>query len=149
MDEGESVVYMCLPGSYTGSVFFAFENGKIARVPLSSYDTKSNRRRLTGAYSAASPLVTVWTGEEDGEYAVYSSDGRVLLFNTASLMPKATRSTQGVGVMSLKKNAKVQQVLPFADSGIVKPARFRTRTLPAAGALLRPEDVGETQMSLE
>ncbi len=147
MDEGETVVCMVLPGNYAGAMFFAFANGKVARVTLSSYDTKSNRRRLTGAYSDASPLVGVWAAETDGEYALYASDGRVLLFNTASLLPKTTRSTQGVAVMTLKKNARVQKAVPAAETGIQKPARFRTRTLPAAGALLRPEDVGEVQMT--
>lgn len=149
MDEGETVMCMCLPGRYEGHMLFFFENGKVAKVAVSSYDTKSNRRRLTGAYSSASPLAAAIFSAEDAEYAVFSSDGRALLFSSASLLPKTTRSTQGVAVMSLKRNAKVERAMAADACGIVKPARFRTRTLPAAGALVRPEDVGEVQMSLE
>jgi len=149
MDEGESVVHMFLPGDYTGHVYFFFKNGKCAKVEMAAYNTKSNRRRLTGAYSAASPLAAIIAINTDDEYAVYSTDGRVLFFSTASLAPKSTRATQGVALMSLKKNATVDRVIPASASGILKPARFRTRTLPAAGALLRPEDIGEVQLTLE
>ena len=93
MDEGESVVWACIPGDYSAHVLFCFENGKVARVPLSAYQTQSNRRRLTGAYSDKSPLVGCALVKEDGEFALISTEGRALIFNSAALAPKTTRST--------------------------------------------------------
>ncbi len=149
MDEGENAVFMCLPGTYAGSVLFLFENGKAARIELSCYQTVSNRRRLTGAYSDKSPLVAAIHLEGDTELALYSSDTRVLILSTAALAPKSTRSAQGVSVMSVKAKHKLVKAVSFAVSGILNPSRYRTRNLPAAGALLRPEDVGQTQLGLE
>lgn len=149
MDEGESVLYMCLPGTYRGYMLFFFENGKVAKVDIAAFDTKSNRRRLTGAYSDASPLCALDFITEEGEYALYASDSRVLLFSSSAIAPKATRTTLGVSVMALKKKAVLTKVLRADRSGIMNPGRFRTRTLPAAGALLRPEDIGEQQVKLE
>lgn len=149
MDEGENAVFMCLPGAYAGSMLFLFENGKAARVELSCYQTVSNRRRLTGAYSDKSPLAAAVHLETDAELALYSSDTRVLIMSTAALSPKTTRSAQGVSVMSVKAKHKLIKVVPLESTGILNPARYRTRNLPAAGALLRPEDVGQTQLGLE
>ena len=148
MDEGESVVYMCLPGDYRGSMIFAFENGKVAKVALEAYATKSNRRRLTGAYSDKAPLTAVRMMKEDGELALYSTDGRCLVFSTALLAPKTSRSTQGVAVLSLKKKAQLEKIVSLEETGIENVSRYRVRKIPAAGALLRQEDLPEVQSSL-
>ncbi len=148
MEPGESVVRVVLPGDYSGFVLFFFENGKAAKVPLSAYGTKSNRRRLTGAYSDKSPLRTVLALEKDEMVAAYSTDGRAMIFSTAQLAPKATRATQGVAVLTLRKKAALDRATPLAQSGIVHQARYKGRTLPAA-AILRPEDLEEKQMTME
>lgn len=149
MDEDESVVYMCLPGDYTGYVLFFFENGKVAKVNINTYQTKSNRKRLTKAFSDRSPVVAIRHMKEDGELALFSSDTRVLLFNTASLTPKATRTTIGVSVMSVKSKHRVEKVMSVEEVGIVNQSRYRTRKIPAAGSFLKPEDIGETQINIE
>lgn len=149
MDKDETVVWACLPGDYSGSLLFCFENGKLARVELEKYQTVTNRKKLTGAYSDKSPLKAVLLLKEDLELAVYSTEGRCLLFNTSALIPKSTRSTQGVAVLTLKKErCTLDTVRPAAETPIVNHARYRTRTLPAAGALLKPEDRGEEQLEL-
>ncbi len=149
MDQGENVAYVLLAGDYKGFVLFVFENGKVAKVPISAYETKTNRRKLTGAYSDKSPLKAAFAMDADEQMVVYSSDGRAVIFSTAQLLPKTTRSTQGVSVMSLKKKAAVIRALPLADSGIVNESRYRTKSIPAAGALLRDEDSPEKQISFE
>ena len=148
-DEGENVVDVCLPGDYSGSVLFVFENGKVAKVELSAYQTKSNRRKLTGAYCDKSPLKAVFLLREDAQLALYSSEGRALIFSTAQLAAKTTRNTQGVAVLTLKRKAVLARAVRLEESGIVNPARYRTRTIPAAGALLRDEDSDEKQIELE
>ena len=148
MDEGENVIYLTLAGDYSGFMLFLFENGKAAKVPLSAYATTSNRRRLTGAYSDKAPLTAMLALREDTELALYTSEPRCLLMHTASLTPKATRSTQGVAVMTIKPKYRLERAVPAAETGITNPARYRTRTLPAAGALLKAEDSDEKQMEL-
>ena len=137
------------PGDYSGNLLFVFENGKCAKVELSGYATKTNRRKLTGAYCDKSPLVSVIELPQEEELALYASDGRTLIFSTALLAPKTTRATQGVAVMALKKNAKLVRVRTLADSAIGNQARYRAKSLPAAGALLRQEDTEEQQISLD
>ena len=149
MDQGESVVQIVIPGDYKGFVMFFFENGKAAKVPLSAYETKTNRKKLTGAYSDKSRLVDVFGMKEDLQMAVYTSDARAVIFSTAQLLPKTTRNTIGVSVVSLKKKAVVTRVVPVTDSGIVNQSRYRTRTIPAAGAPLKEEDAPEKQISFE
>ena len=148
MEEGESVVWACIPGDYTAHILFCFENGKVARVPLSAYQTQSNRRRLTGAYSDKSPLVGCLLVTEEQEYVLISTEGRAVIFNSAALAPKTTRATQGVGVMTLKPKWRVAAAKSLAGSGIVNISRYRSRSLPVVGALLKPEDKGEEQMTL-
>ena len=148
MDEGESVVYMVLPGDYSGHLLFFFENGKIARVEMKAYATVSNRRKLTGAYSDKSRLVTILPLAEDRELALLSTEPRALIFHTSLLLPKATRSTQGVAVMTLKPKYQLQRVCTPEESGIVNLPRYRARSIPGTGALLRPEDRGEEQLTL-
>ena len=148
MDEGENVLWACLPGDYSGSLLFFFENGKAARVELSKYQTATKRKRLTGVYSPASPLKSAFLLREDVELAVYSTENRALVLNTALLAPKATRTTQGVAVLKLKPKYQLKEVLPLAESLIVNASRYRTKSLPGLGAILRPEDKGEEQLKL-
>ena len=148
MDGEEKVVWACNPGDYSAHLLFFFENGKAARVELGAYQTQTRRKKLTGAYSDKSPLVSALVLSEDTEMAVCSTEGRCVVFHTASLTPKTTRSTQGVNVMTLKPKYKVAWAKPLAETTIVNPPRYRARSLPIAGALLKEEDRGETQLSL-
>jgi DNA gyrase subunit A len=148
-DPEEKVVQVVLPGDHKGFVLFFFAGGKVAKVPLSAYETKTNRRKLTGAYSDKSPLKAIFACEADLQMALYATDGRCLIFSTAQLLPKTTRNTQGVAVMSLKKKAELERVSILEDSGIVDQRRYRTKTIPAAGALLKPEDTGDKQIAFE
>jgi len=148
-DPEEKVLQVILPGDYKGFVLFFFENGKAAKVPLSAYETKTNRRKLTGAYSDKSPVKTIMSFDVDVPLAVYATDGRCLIFSTAQLLPKTTRNTQGVSVMSLKKKSLVSHVLAVAVSGITNESRYRTKTIPAAGALLKGEDTQEKQVKFD
>ena len=149
MDAGENVLQVIFPGDGRGFVLFFFENGKVAKVPLSAYETKTNRKKLTGAFSDKSPVVKILSLGADAQIAMYSSDGRAMIFSTADLLPKTTRNTIGVAVMSLKKKAVLQNALPLEQSGIENQARYRMRTIPAAGALLREEDSPEKQATFE
>ena len=149
MDEGETVVALCLPGDYSGNILFVYENGKVAKIAASSYDTKTNRRRLTGAYCDKSPLKAVRMLTEEEELVLYSTEGRALVFSTEQLAPKTTRSSQGVAVLTLKRKHVLDRAVPLAESPIQNVSRYRTRSLPATGALLREEDTGETQISME
>ncbi len=148
MDAGENVIFLCLPGDYSGSLLFAFENGRVARVALSAYATTSNRRKLTGAYCEKFPLVQILPLTEDRELALLTNEPRALLVHTALLAPKTTRGTQGVQVMNIKPKYRLERLADVADTGITNQARYRTRTIPAAGALLRPEDSEEKQLEL-
>ncbi|MGM9522200.1 MAG: DNA gyrase subunit A [Oscillospiraceae bacterium] len=148
MDEGENAIFVMDPGDYSGSVIFFFENGKAARIALSGFETKTNRRKLTGAYSDKSPLVRIMPLSEDVEIAAYSSDGRAMVFSTALMAPKTTKSSQGVAVMTLKKNRVVSEVQPVEDTQIKNVPRYRVRNIPAAGALVHDEDREEQQISL-
>ena len=148
MDSGENVIFAVLPGDYSGSLIFFFENGKAARVELKAYQTTSNRRKLTGAYSDKSPLAAMLRVDAEQELAVYSTEPRALIFNTALLTPKATRSAQGVGVMILKPKWRVETVKALEETPIQNKSRYRVRSLPAAGALLRQEDSEEQQMEI-
>ena len=149
MDAGENVIYAVLPGpDYAGALLFFFANGKAARVDLKAYQTTSNRRKLTGAYSDKAPLACVRKLDEDCELAVYSNERRCLIFHTALLAPKTTRTTQGVAVMTLKPKYHLETVSPLEETAITNFSRYRVRSLPAAGALVREEDAEEQQMDL-
>ena len=149
MDAGENVLQVIFPGDGKGFVLFFFENGKVAKVPLSAYETKTNRKKLTGAFSDKSPAVKILSLAADTQIAIYSSDGRAMIFSTADLLPKTTRNTIGVAVMSLKKKAVLQNALLLEESGIENQSRYRMKTIPAAGALLREEDSREKQAAFE
>ncbi len=147
MDEGEGVVKMVATKDYKGFLLFAFENGKVAKVPLSAYETKSNRKKLTGAYSDKSPIAGIVFDTEEKEFLLTSSAGRMLLLHSASVNIKTTRNTQGVAVMRLKKGQRLFSVTPYADGTFSKPSRYRTRSLPALGAFPSDED-SDSQMSI-
>ena len=149
MEPGETVKQVVLCGDYKGFVLFFFENGKVAKVPLSAYETKTNRKKLTGAYSDKSPVMAIIGMSADDQMAVYSSDGRAAIFSTAQLLPKTTRNTQGVAVLTLKKKAILERAAVLDQSGIVNASRYRTKTIPSSGAILKPEDLGQQQESFE
>ncbi len=149
MEDGETVVDVCLPGDYQGSILFAFENGKVARVAMEAYATKSNRRKLTAAYSDKSPLRAVLPLTQEQQIVLYSTEGRALIFSTAQLQNKTTRASQGVNVITLKRKATLDRAVPLEESGIVNASRYRTRTIPAAGALLKDEDREEKQIAMD
>ena len=148
MEPDEGFVWACVTADYTGDVLFFFANGKAARVALSAYQTQTRRKRLTGAYSDKSPLAAAVHLREDTEMAVTSTEGRCVVFHTAALNPKTTRSTQGVNVMTLKPRYQVADARPLTDTPIINAARYRARSLPIAGMLLKEEDRGEEQISL-
>ena len=128
-------------------MLFFYENGKAAKVPLSAYETKTNRRRLTGAYSEKNPLKTAMALETDAQVVVYATDGRAAIISTALLLPKTTRNTIGVSVMLLKKKSSLDRAVLLEESGIVNASRYRCKTIPTAGALLKEEDSPDKQES--
>ena len=148
MDEGENIISMIDPGDYSHNLLLIFENGKAARIDMAAYETKTNRRKLVNAYSDKSPVAAVMVIGEEMDVACYSSDDRVLVFNTAQLQVKTSRSTQGVAVMTLKAKRTLVKALPVKDSAITNLTRYRVKNLPGAGALLKSEDRVEQQLSL-
>ena len=149
MNPGEGVVEVVFPGDYKGFVLFFFENGKAAKVPLSAYETKTNRRRLTGAYSDKSALKACIVLEKDEQVVLYTSDSRAAIFSTALLAPKTTRNTIGVTAVSLKKKATLTDAILLEGSGVTNPSRYRCRNIPTAGAILKEEDSQEKQIQFE
>ena len=147
-EEGERLAGTVVTTDYQGDVLFFFENGKVSKVPLSAYETKTNRKKLQKAYSDKSPLVCLSVPAEGGEYVLTSSQKRKLIFNPAMIASKTTRDNQGVAVMTLKKNGFVEKVEPLQENTFVSPHRYRTKTLPAAGMTVREEDLGE-QLTLK
>ena len=147
MDEGEVAVAMISTKNYEGIVLFVFENGKVAKVPLNSYATKTNRKRLTNAYSDKAPLAAVGFTEDECEFLITASSGRMLLLHTAAINLKTSRTTQGVAVMKLKKGQRVMTINKYIDGTFSKPSRYRTRSLPALGAMPDTEDTAQ-QLSL-
>ena len=148
MDDGESVLTMVTPGDYKRQLLLVFENGKAARIECSAYETKTNRKKLVNAYSDKSPLAAVIPLGEETDIACYSSDDRALVFNTSLLQSKTSRTTQGVGVMSLKAKRVLIRAVPVSETQIKNISRYRVRSLPAAGAVLKPEDREEQQLSM-
>ena len=143
MEDGENIVSMVLTGDYSGWVLFFFASGKCAKIPLASYATKQNRRKLLRAYSDKDPLAAVLFLPQEAEIAIRTSAGRLLLVNSAQIAEKATRDSQGVAVVTLKKNQSITSVRPAEGLDLADPHRYRVRTLPALGALLRGEDIAE------
>lgn len=143
MEPDENAVYMAVTTDYKGFMMFFFENGKLAKIDLSAYETKTNRKKLIKAYCEKFPVVDMFCVTEDKEYVIKSTSGRILLLNTGAIAVKTTKDSMGVSVMTLKKGHRVSSVKEYTDGEFVKPARYRTRTLPAAGATLSADDVGE------
>lgn len=146
-EKDEKPIYMAVTSDYKGYMLFVFENGKVAKVTMSGYATKTNRKKLIKAYSDKAPIVAAMYIEEDTEIVLSSTAGRHLLVNTGAISPKAAKDTAGVNVMTLKKYHKVQSVRLYKDGEFAKPHRYRTKTLPAAGATLSADDTAE-QLSL-
>ena len=148
MDEGEMPIYLVVTKDYAGWMIFCFENGKVAKVELSGYQTKTKRKKLLAAYSDNSPLVCISAITEDREYLMRATNNRTLIFHSGALNPKSTKSTQGVQVMSLRKGLSIVIAVEFSEGMLVNSHRFRTKTLPASGSFPRPEDEGEEQLTL-
>lgn len=148
LDEGESLLYMVLNPAGKGWMLFFFASGKCAKIPLSAYATKQNRRKLLKAYCAKEPLHTMLYVPEETELAIRTSAGRLLLVGTAQISEKATRDSQGVAVVTLKKNQTIASVRLADGLELANPHRYRVRTLPSTGALLRAEDTSEQQSLL-
>lgn len=143
MAEGEQVVYMAVLTDYSGYMIFVFENGKLAKVDMSAYATKTNRKKLINAYSSKAPLAQAMYIKEDTEIVLCSSAGRMLLVNTGAILPKTTKDTQGISAMKLKKNQTVTSIHLYREGEFEKAWRFRAKNLPAAGALLSDADIAE------
>lgn len=148
MDDGERPVAMAVTRDYEGSMLFFFENGKIAKVLMSAYATKTNRKKLLAAYSDKSPLVAAFYAPEDGEFLVTSSSGRMLLVHSGALQGKTTKNTQGVAAMTLRRSHRVLKAEPFAEDRLQKAWRYRAKSLPAAGAMPSPEETQGEQLKL-
>ena len=147
MAEGEQVIYMAVLSEYKGYMIFAYENGKLAKVDISAYATKTNRKKLINAYSGKAELAQAIYIQEDTDIVLCSSSGRMLLINTAGILPKTTKDTQGISAMKLKKTHKVMSLHLYKPGEFEKEWRFRAKNLPAAGAVPGENDVAE-QMSL-
>ena len=143
MDEGETAVFAAIVTEYTGYILVFFENGKVAKIDVSSYETKTNRKKLIKAYSDKSAAVAFRYIKEDAEFVISTSAGRYLCFNSGAVSSKTTKETQGVAVMSLKKGHTVINVEDFIEDRFKKPSRYRSKTLPSAGAVLSADDIAE------
>lgn len=147
MDEGENALYMAVTKDYSGYMLFFFENGKVAKVNMEAYATKTNRRKLLGAYSDKSPAASIAYVPEDCEFLLTSAQGRVLLVHTGAIQPKATRNTQGVAAMTLRKGGRLLKAVPYEEGMLKKPDRYR-KNIPALGALPTAEETEGEQMTL-
>ncbi len=143
MEPGETAKYMAVTSDYSGYMLFFFENGKVAKVDMISYQTKTNRKKLINAYSSKSQLVEFKYISADCQMIIKSSAGKILLFNTGSVSPKTTKDTAGITIMSLKKGQYIETVREYIEGEFVKPGRYKTKNLPAAGVRLCSEDQGE------
>lgn len=147
MDEGENAVYMAVTKDYSGYMLFFFENGKAAKVDLSVYATKTNRKKLIGAYSDKSPITAIFYVREDGEFLLTSSQGRMLLFHSGAIQSKTTRSTQGVAVMTLRKGNRVLKVDLYTEDMLKNPNRYR-KNIPATGSMPSADETEGEQLKL-
>lgn len=147
-DDGEQPLYMAVTDDFKGYMLFFFENGKVAKVDMNAYETKTNRKKLIKAYGSKSPIVAAMYISEDLELVLTSSSGRMILFNTAVISPKTTKDTQGVGVMTMKKGQRLMGVRPYVEGEFSKPHRYRTKNLPALGSMPLPEDTAGEQLTL-
>lgn len=148
MEQGEKIVFAIATVDYDGDLLYFFENGKVARVNLKSYETKTNRKKLINAYSDKSKLVTVKYITDDTDMVIYSSIDKVMVFSTTCLNPKTTRDTQGVAVMNMKKKSVVTKVDFASDAKLSDIEYYKTKNVPATGYYLKDEDNPNTQLSL-
>ena len=146
MESGEVPVYMAVTSDYSGFMLFGFENGKVAKVPLSAYQTKTRRKKLTAAFSDKSPLAAALQMEADGEVLLLSTDTRMLIVHSGLIPAKVTKDSQGVSVMALKKKHTLRTLRRY-DGSFADPKRYQAHTLPGAGALPRDGD-GSEQLTL-
>jgi len=151
LEEGERIIFVRMTDDYSGHLLFGFANGKIARIPLSAYETKTNRKKLVNAYSDVSPIVSVryLPADTDEELVAISSLRKALVFNTKNIPLKTTRSTQGVSVLAAKKGSTMTALVPLAESGIADPRYYRSKNLPAIGTYLKDETLVNRQVELE
>ena len=148
MDEGESILDMIDPADYSGTVLLAFANGKIAHVPVSVWQTKTNRKKLVNAFSSKSPLIGVLCLSEAADIAVYTDDMRALVFHSSLIPLKPTRSNQGNTAVVLRGKKQLKELNLLSDTVIKDPSRYRARSIPKSPVILRPEDTGEEQLSI-
>ena len=146
MEEDERILYMAVTKDYSGYMLFAFENGKMAKVPMKSYETKTNRKKLMAAYSDKVPVVSILFMAADCEMAAFSDNNKILIFDTAKVPEKTTRSTQGVQVMTQNKGNKLVKVLTLDAVTLKDFEVYRTKNIPARGAYLKDEDMGQTSL---
>ena len=151
LEDGERIIFVRMTDDYSGHLLFGFANGKIARIPLSAYETKTNRRKLVNAYSDVSPIVSVryLPADTEEELVAISSLRKALIFNTKNIPMKTTRSTQGVSVLAAKKGSTMTALVPLSESGIADPRYYRSKNLPAIGTYLKDETLVNRQVELE
>ncbi len=149
MDQDENIVYFVLPEDYEGWMLYAFENGKVAKVPLKAYETKTNRKKLINAYSDKSPLVNALYTPQEAEIALSSSNDRIIIINSKYIPEKPTKTSQGVQVMKLKRDYKLKYMKFAADAGFVNPRAYSIRNIPVAGAFIKDSDKPVEQLSMD
>ena len=151
LTEKEEIVGMSATDDFSGDLVFFFEDGKAARVPLKSYQTKTNRKKLANGFSSKSPLVEMFylPAETEMDIVLFSDKDRAITVNTERIPLKTTRTTQGVNIMSSRKGSIVSKAVPASDSGLKNIERFRTKTVPAVGATVREQDRGIEQISFD
>ena len=147
VDEGESLRFMIALNEFSGYLLFFFANGKCAKIDASAYETKTNRKKLIKAYSDKSELVAVYHTIDDQLFRLTTTNGKILLLHSSMISAKSTKDSQGVQVMTLRKNHHLSAVVPSDGSEFVNAKRYLAKSIPAAGALLAAEDAGE-QVSL-
>ncbi len=142
-DEGENAIYMAVTRDYSGNMLFFFNNGKAAKVELVSYETKTKRKKLIGAYYDKTQLVSMYQVDADGEFLLKTTGGRMLIVNTGAISAKTTKNTQGIQAMTLKKNHVIVKAVPFTEDLLANSHRFRTKNLPSTGQAPKEEDKGD------
>lgn len=149
LDGNEKILHTVVTKDYSGYMLFSFENGKMAKVPLEAYATKTNRKKLIGAYSDKAPVCDIRYIPGDLDIVSFADNNKVLYLNTDKILLKTTKSTQGVQVMKLtKKGAKMCRVARAEESGISDLKHYLTKNIPAAGSFLRKDDVTDKQISM-
>ena len=147
LDEGESIIFMHATENYEGHMIFGFENGKAAKIPVSSYATKTNRRKLANAYNTNFPLAGIYFLDQDTDFVAYSSISKVLVFNTSQISPKTTRNSQGVAVLKSKKGSRMTRIISLEEIKLNDPEYYRAN-IPAVGKYIKVEDKEDTQIGL-